>query len=60
MVSKLDEQDDIVNRKGDPPGNKHPQEPRMRGIPGQVEGSEPSYYDDIDAKMNKEAPQGRF
>jgi hypothetical protein len=26
MVSKLDEQDDIVNRKGDPPGNKHPQE----------------------------------
>ncbi len=29
MVSKLDEQDDIVNRKDDPPGNEHPQEPRM-------------------------------
>ena len=40
MVSKLDEQDDIVNRKGDPPGNEHPQEPKMRGIPDQVEGSD--------------------
>src|SRR4026207_2089787 len=38
LWSKLYEQRDIMGGNGDTPGTKHPEEPRMGGIPEQVEG----------------------
>jgi hypothetical protein len=48
LWSKLYEQRDIMGGNGDTPGTKHPEEPRMGGIPEQVESGKPDNNDDKD------------
>jgi hypothetical protein len=57
---RLDKQQKIVDDNGDTPAKKHPEEPRMGGVPDQVEGCEPNNDDDKDGKMDKETAQRRF
>jgi hypothetical protein len=60
LWSKLYEQRDIMGGNGDTPGTKHPEEPRMGGIPEQVGGGKPDNDDDKDCKMDQEAAERRF
>src|SRR6185312_10243659 len=57
---RLYEQQEIVDDNGDAPTKKHPKEPRMGGVPDQVEGGKPDNDDDKDGKMDKETAQRRF
>jgi hypothetical protein len=43
-----------------PPAAEDPNEPRMGGIPDQVESREPNNHDDKDGKMDKEAAHWWF
>ena len=49
-----------MDGKGDAPGKKYPEEPRVSRISGQVEGCKRAYNDDKDRKMDEETAQRRL
>ena len=52
-LSRLHEQWKVVDGKSDAPSAEDPDEPRIGGIPDQVEGCEPNNHDNKDVSVSQ-------